>query len=795
VSRPTSLTEFAGIGDSLAERLRETGIETPADVAAATVARLVEVDGISARLARSLKTQAGRPATRTEGAAGAAVAPGDWTVTERQAAHVEALGLGDAEELVDATAADLRDRLEPFERFHLPFFRRICGRVVAEDPDSGDLRPVPNATVRVYDTDCSFLGHFPVGSPFCWFYPFGSRRERIAETRTDACGRFCVYVPWWDVDRVVRYRLERVCLREVVRPRLEDLLDPEQGPIPDPDGPGPWPDGPGPRPGGPRFARRPSLDVDFDSAGRFTALANRVDRDLAADVAALSDDRGFGTERTPLTRLLDRPAFTDPVRPPLPAPLRGADDWTDLNDYEFGVDPEVLDLVDPHDALGPFLRCHYVRIPEWETVYDVPDITFEVTQDTDGDGTEETIYDEGYFAVRWDDPPSEVELLADPTARTVSSCRAPDGELFVCTDPSIVSAEDMALRRPYHEPDSAHTTSPAAGYQRLVNRPRDATTGTRRATGEAPYAGTLQLHGCSRVGDATRYRVVYRYKPDADAADWTATQPFTGLHWHVPVLFDGDPYPVEPGADGWYETLTVTALENHYGQNFAADEPSDLVVFPYLLLQWPTGRYPNGRYDLRVQVGVDDGSGGTTVTQTSDWMPMVVDNTRPVARIESLEWWGASDSPSEAVDLLATDPGGDPTCPVIRREDEAVHVRVGYHVSAPHYRDMRLRILGCTPSGGTSVENPSIESAAPANGPLGTATTYRHWHADPTDTTRTGTVTFTIDASDPDGSYTVALDAYTRAYNPGANPMNPDWDSDAHVRRRHPRQGIAVVTQ
>lgn len=810
MTEPTTLEEFRGVGDVLADRLREVGIETPADVADAPVQRLTAVEGLSARLARSLKTQAGRPARESARTLGATIRPSDWTITESQAAHVESLGLADGDEIVDAVADDLRDRLEPFDRFHLPFFRRVCGRVVAPDPATGELRPVPNATVTVYDTDCSFFGYFPSSSPFCWFYPFGRHRERIARTRTDECGRFCVSVPWWDVDRVVRYRLERICLRDVVRPRVVDLLDPddvpEVTPIPIPD---PEPDPVSERLRSRRGGRRrrstgsegtPSLSLDLDSPGRLSYLEGLVGRTDATELLTATDEQSFGGRRTRLDDLLRRPAFVDPTPPPLPDDLLGANDWTEVEEYEFDVDPSVLDQIDPGEYLGPFLRCHYVRIPTWETVYDVPDITFEVTQDTDSDGTEEPIYSEGYFEVRWDDVPNEVELVADPTARTVASCRTPDPELFVCTDPSIVSAEDMALRGPYHEDDGTVTSPPAGGYQRLVNRPRtapsDGSTGSRLGTGEAPYAGVLQLHGCSRVGDATHYRVVYRHKPDVDVPDWSATQPFTGLDWEIPVLFDADPYPVEPGANGWYENLSVQAIEDHYGQTFTADEPQDLVVFPYLLLQWPSHRYPNGRYDLRVQVGVEDGSGGMTVTDQSEWLPMVVDNTRPTARIQSLEWWYDSETDAAARDLLATDTAGDPTCPVIRRRTEAVHVRVGYHVSTPHLRDLRLRILGCSPPEGPSAPNPSIDTATPptSNGPRASDTVHHYWHTHVDADTRTGSVTFTVDATDPDGAYTVALDAYSRAYNPGSHPMNPDWDGDGTPRHVHPRQGIAIVT-
>jgi hypothetical protein len=811
MSHSSSLTDLDGVGEALAERLRAAGIETPAAVATASVSVLTEVEGISRELARRLKAQVDERPSESSGAAGTSLTPGEWTVTERQAVHIESLGLGDADDLVESSALDLRDELDPFERFHLPFFRRICGRVVAEDPESGEMRPVPNATVTVYDTDCDFLGYFPVESPYSWFYPFRCRREQIGRTQTDECGCFCVFVPWWDIDRVLRDRLERVCIPEIVRPTVGDLLDPDDDPRP-----GPVPD---PGPDGPRFTtsravgtrvtgrRDRSLSIDFDSPGRFEYVEGIAGRDVASELAATSEGLSFGDTRDSLTDLLDRPAFTDPVAPPLPPELRRHDEWIDIEDYDFGVDPDVLEQIDPSNVIGPLLRCHYVFVPDWQTIYDVPDITFEVTQDTDGDGVEETIYDEGYFEVRWNDvpsgsrdcPPGDFQLQADSSAFTVPSCRTPDPDLFVCTEPSVVAMEDMPLQRPYHEPDSTVTTEPAAGYQRLVNRPQDTTSSSRTptATGEAPYCGTLQLHGCSRVGDATHYRVVYRRKPDEDATDWSTVRPFTGHEWVLtPLSHNLDPYPVAPGANGWYENLTVDALEDHYGVTFGgADEPSDLLTMAYLLLQWPTHRYPNGRYDVRVQVGVEDGSGGMTVTQESDWMPVVVDNTRPTARIERLQWWYASESRSDARTIHERDSTGDPACPVIRRRDEDIFVRVEYHVSAPHFRDMRLDIRGCD----SSRNNPSIpkhdepNAPSPPKGPRSSDTVYRYWHTDVDDRTRNGSVTFRVDAADPNGSYTVALDARSRAYNPGSHPMNPDWDDDAISRDVHRRQGIAIV--
>ena len=67
------------------------------------------------------------------------------------------------------------------------------------------------------------------------------------------------------------------------------------------------------------------------------------------------------------------------------------------------IDLKGLDL---RHYIGPFKRCYTRFVPQWVPIVDVPDITFRVLQDIDGDGDEELIYGEGYFQVRWNAGPS-----------------------------------------------------------------------------------------------------------------------------------------------------------------------------------------------------------------------------------------------------------------------------------------------------------------------------------------------------------------------------------------------------
>lgn len=83
-------------------------------------------------------------------------------VTARQAAYLEELSGVSADKLVAKPIGQLEELLRWKIDPQLLFFRRVCGRVVRVEPGTGVIQGVPNATVHVEDTDCSFLGFFPV---------------------------------------------------------------------------------------------------------------------------------------------------------------------------------------------------------------------------------------------------------------------------------------------------------------------------------------------------------------------------------------------------------------------------------------------------------------------------------------------------------------------------------------------------------------------------------------------------------------------------------------------------------
>jgi hypothetical protein len=116
-----------------------------------------------------------------------------------------------AQELQGKTIAYLSDSLKWKIPPDLFLFRQVCGKVVKTDPATGIDYPVPYATVHIMDTDCSFLGLFPAGSPWAWLFPLFCHNEEIGHVKTDACGNFCAWIPAFDIDWIRRWRLERHC--------------------------------------------------------------------------------------------------------------------------------------------------------------------------------------------------------------------------------------------------------------------------------------------------------------------------------------------------------------------------------------------------------------------------------------------------------------------------------------------------------------------------------------------------------------------------------------------------------
>lgn len=666
--------------------------------------------------------------------AGRDVPPDERLVTRRQAAYLAATTGTAVEDLagkpIGALEKVLKWQLDPV----LFLFRKVCGRVVRTDPATGIVDGVPNATVHVEDTDCSFLGLFPVEHPWWWwFWLISCDREEIATATTDECGRFCVWIPRWDIDRLLRFRLERVCFPEIVKPNVREILTWLEEPGRRP----PMPPGPGPDPA-------PFALADREVVLRAGELLPRGVTDRL--VNAVGHPR-FGARTTDMDELLSLQAFAAGSFPP---PLT-AEALERVPELEATPRQDLEQLLKSR-FYGPFLRCWDVVVAEWVTVFDVPDITFRVTQDVDEDGDQETIYDEGLFDVRWNAGtiPDPV-LEAWPWARVSETCDGPD---IACEDqPAIRTVGLMPLEPTHIDVD---------GYSTRVNRPHPLglSSSPAAACGAArsPFAGTLQLHGCHHLAGAEHYRLTYQYRPTL-ADPLSGEIPFTALDWWAPLNVGGPRYIVPVNADGWYKV-----------------QPAGDMVFPHWLLNWRSS-FPHGQYVVRLYLGDGASPPNPIPGMVSDPVAFMVDNRPPNAGFSLFRW------------RRVGDPGWSPlppVCPVINRPTGSViEVEVSWWANAVHLREAVLSASGC--GGGHPVKD-------------GPASNFDHWHTAPVDNAFTRVAVFRL--QDPNtlqplqaGCYTFWIDAHTRAFNPAGDGGGPgtNWCTDYDDIHAHPSVAISVV--
>ena len=677
-----------------------------------------------------------------------APAPDQRPLTKSQAARLAAVSGIDAAHLAGLSVSQINDkfrwRIDP----EILFFRRICGKVVKRDPATGVEYPVPFATVHVEDTDCSFLGFFPVEYPWAWFFPFFCTREDIGTTTTDGCGRFCVWVPRFEIDWILRFRRERICFPDIfVKPNILEILKSlEENPvIVRPHGPDPDP-GPLLLKGGPELLRRAQ-----------EILGNNV----ADRLGAIEAGATLGASTTERQRFLANSAFPHQLPPPIPSEFRHGTSRSgniatsgeqvkivrETLASRLNLNPKALEKFSLSQFCGPFLRCFDIIIPEWVPILDVPDITFRVTQDVNGDGTQETIYSEGFFDVRWDAGNiPDVTLVASPIAIASHACDVPE---VPCADtPAIQFAGLMPLVNPVGPADPY--IDAATGYARRPNRPHPSgafVDPNPHPLAESPYTDVLQLYGCNRVRNAAFYRLRYTFNGGPLAS-------FVGLTWplyrvvagilqsHWPVSDANGWYPVLPTADGWFPDL--------------------------LLLEWPTNGFTDGLYSVQLEIG----NGAKNVIGTSAVVGFRIDNSRPTHQFTRLRWRKTGGS---FQDLPLT-------CPVIPRGvvPSDIEIEVSYTTAAAHLRSVQLSGGGC--GGGT----PTLIS------PLSTA---QHWHTSTADNSFTSVATFQLLATALAGAYSFNLVVASRAFNPagGDGGHLADWNYDPVYNYIAPALPVAVV--
>ena len=425
---------------------------------------------------------------------------------------------------------------------------------------------------------------------------------------------------------------------------------------------------------------------------------------------------------------------------------------------KLGLEPAAAALAhfDPGRFIGPFWRCFDIFLPEWQLILEVPDISFQVTQDVDGDGVQHTIYDDP-FGTNWNvDPTPNVTLVASSIAKETRTCQAPQ---VPCGDtPAILFAGLMPLDNPsYYDATTGcvlRPNRPANGDGSATPVASDLT----RPLAQSPFCETLQLYGCVNVSvggvDARYYRVM---QSNDGGVTFSA---MTGLHWNIFTFPGGVATPIAADANGWYEVLP----------NPDAFHPARMV------LEWPTPAL--GRYILKLQVG----DVGKNVIGESATVPFQVDNTAPTPHFTTLSWKFVGAPDSSLVSLL-----GIP-CPIIHRGAVPQDIEVVFtvNVMANHLRDASIAVSGC--GGGSFV----LQSAVP-----GTETS--HWHTSAADNNVTLTGRYRLSASASDGCYSFACDANSRAMNPsgadGGNLVPPDWYEDVVYIYVDPVINVAVVSQ
>ena len=678
--------------------------------------------------------------------------PSQFKIGPSSAKRLAAMSDVPAERLKGLTLAEAVEKFRFTIDPQLLLLRKICGEVVKTDPLTGIDYPVPFATVNVEDTDCSLLGFFPSKASWSWYFPFFCHREVIATTRTDACGKFCVWIPRWDIDWVLRFRRERHCFPIIFdRPTLRDLID-ELIPREIPPFPRPGPD--------------PAPFVDFDRAQLIAKVEQSLGRDIAVRLNRAQSQVRFGASTAGFDATLDAPAALSNMLPPLPSELKkprlathsgtGRDKCAadavhpavhTLASY-LKLNAEDLQGLDLRRHIGPFKRCFDVFVPEWAPILDVPDITFRVMQDTDGDGVEEQIYGESHFQVRWDaNIVGPVTVHAGPNARAGVMCgptNIPCGNT-----PAIV----MAGRLPVTGDPSVYDS--LNGYAVRTNRPHPSglfNDPLPLTDAASPLAGVLSLYGCNRTDPgATQYRLVYKYSND-DGATFTSFTPFVNLTWPLYRLNGmgiGEWYnpPVDPA--GWYPIALPAGPNSWLPQN--------------LLLDWPSYNFANGRYVVKLELGT-----GGVASSSSTEVAFNIDNSAPQGPM-TVEWSFSAAGPFTPIDGI---------CPVVRRHTAPVdlYFRVTLDASARHLRSALLWASGCG-AGNFAFVNGSGGAQASIG-----STLYQHWHDSISDNSQVLRVIYRLPSTAAEGTYSFGAHVSSRAFSPtgfdGGHLAVPPWQYD-----------------
>jgi hypothetical protein len=283
----------------------------------------------------------------------------------------------------------------------------------------------------------------------------------------------------------------------------------------------------------------------------------------------------------------------------------------------------------------------------------------------------------------------------------------------------------------------------------------------------SPLFGKLPLLGCVRTHpNATHYRVLYRHKPPGSASFGTSA-PFVGLSWWLFRLGGGGTgewHAPVADSNGWYP------IELPAGPN--AWLPQDLV------LDWPTGQYADGTYELVLELGVPPGG----IAATSAAVQIAVDNQAPAVSF-TVEW-------RKVGDALWLPVGGN--CPTVRRgagvNKAAVEFRVTLVTTSRHFRNAWLHPVVC---GGTGMLFQG------GSGGTTSALGFERWHQSVAETGATLQATWRLPLSAAEGSYGFRGRTVSRAFD--CNEVNApplpafEYDDASPPVYRDFSQSFAVI--
>jgi len=616
---------------------------------------------------------------------------------------------------------------------------KVCGRVFKKDSVTGEKCPVPGATVTVFDVDLNLFWWHPHPGPWGWLYPhMHSRKEEIGKTITDKCGYFCLEIPYFDIDAILRWRLRFRCMWEILKPpTIRDALDlgvkpdirhypelkklpelkvkPRPGPIPLPD----------PAPMLHEIAFMKSLEkaesgIEMPAMAYINTKSNMAMSDLFTKPRFeeirqnLFEKKAlFDLVETPEMAILDQPAFPHSIAAPqLP------DDKSLMEMVGGEVATEAIKEIHMVKPLVRLLHCWPEVVPEWKLFLDIPDIVFKVEQDIDADGNLETIYNEGFFDVNWNlsEPTTNVQIEAMQNAICV-----PCGTGYKpCTSTGIVGINDMVFDPVYQD---------AVGYATRVNRPKQPIPlppHVIRTSAETPFCKTLRIVGCPDYSNASYYKVFYKYEGGPETH-------FTES-WYVYNISASTPHHVVPDANGFYPVLT----------------PPDN-YFPYhTLMNWRSGGYPNGKYELRLALY---NAAKSPIGAPLPSVKVVIDNSTPAPVDFLLLEYRESGGIWKEAPLL---------CPIIKRTPGAdVELRVRYNVAATHLRDIAISFSGC-------------------DGYIGSG---GYWHQNISDNNKVLSWETTLPGTKHEGGYHFYLEGRSRAFN-ATGGLASNWYIDPlHIWR------------